>query len=116
MAPLALATSVTRVSVGVRSSIRAVTLEMGAASTTRSAPRTSFTVEARWMAPTSDRFFENFGTVHAEDVPTRVAGREADGTPDQADADDPERAGHASAAMTRSFSSESPTVTRLQPG
>ena len=56
------------------------------------------------------------GRVYADDVPSRVAGGEADGTPDQADPDDPERAAHASAPMTRSFSPESPTVTRLQPG
>src|SRR5215210_2108608 len=61
-------------------------------------------------------FFQNFRAVHADDVPPRVARGEADGTPDQADPHNTQSAAHASAAMTRSFSPESPTVTLLHPG
>ena len=61
---------------------------------------------------------EHLWGVNADYLPSRVTGGEADGAPDQADPDDPQRVAHASpsAPMTRSFSSESPTVTRLQPG
>src|ERR687889_265835 len=111
IALFALATSVIRASVGVRSPSRSATLDMGAASTTRSASRTSFSVEARWMAP-------HRAAIYSDYVPSRVTGGEADGAPDQADADDTQGALHAppSAPITRSFSPESPTVTRLQPG
>src|SRR5215204_1908729 len=61
---------------------------------------------------------EHLWGVYADYLPSRVAGGETNRAPDQADTDDPQRVAHAppSAPITRSFSPESPTVTRLQPG
>ena len=116
MALLALATSVTRASVGGSSATRSVTLDMGAASTTRSAPRTSLSVEARWMAPDDTASSRTSGL--STPITSHPASRAARPTepPIRPTPTDPQRAAHESAPMTRSFSPESPMVTRLQPG
>src|ERR671910_3175165 len=60
--------------------------------------------------------FQNLRSVHACDVPPGGAGCEADGAPDQAHPHYPQRTAHERDPITRSFSPESPMVTRLQPG
>ena len=62
------------------------------------------------------RLFQNILVVYADDLPTRRLRAEPDRTPYEPDPDYPKCAVQESAPITRSFSSEFPTVTRLQPG
>ena len=67
-------------------------------------------------SPHLGRFFEDRRLVYADDLPTRRLRGEPGRAPDEPDSDDTERAAYGSAPITRSFSSEFPIVTRLQPG